>query len=204
MKKVVETIKAQEIKSSSELSAIREEMSALKAEIQDSTTSEWKMRKAIAALKNDARIEAGLPPRKDKAGLKKFLARRFSRGGGGSQKSRASMSYKSSFDDSLFDDEGSLMTRHSAPDCMPILPPSVSHQERDDDKLDDSSNEGQVDVDATVEADKIESAISKNSSLKEAGSFPLTQTLSKSSVQDNGEVELEVPSTTNPPTISVL
>jgi DNA repair exonuclease SbcCD ATPase subunit len=179
MKQVVEAIKAQELKSSTELTAIREEMSAMKDEMKVSTTSEWKMRKAIAALKNEARIEAGLPPRKDKAGLKKFLARRFSRGGG-SVNSKSRNSISSSFDDSLFDDEGSIVSRNTVPDdSKTILPPSLSNQDLDA-VLADSSNEEKENAEAP-------SSIASD----HADEIPLNRTFSKNHVQESGEVEME-------------
>jgi DNA repair exonuclease SbcCD ATPase subunit len=174
MKQVVEAIKAQELKSSTELTAIREEMSAMKDEMKVSTASEWKMRRAITALKNEARIEAGLPPRKDKAGLKKFLARRFSRGGG-SVHSKSRNSCASSFDDSLFDDEGSIVSRNTESDSKTILPPSLSNQDLDVVKA-ESSNEEKENV----------------SDLP--GGISFTRTVSKTLVQESGAVEMEATS----------
>ena len=144
MKKVVEAIKAQEMQSTSDLAALREEMNMMRDELVVGTTSEWKMRQAIEALKNEARGERGLPPKptKDKAGLKKFLSRRFRKAGADgsvSVKSRgASMSFGSSFDDSVY---GGATTEKSfkndlqeqdgeEEDSTPILPPSLSMSEQ--------------------------------------------------------------------------
>ena len=143
MKKVVEAIKAQEMQSTSDLAALREEMNMMRDELVVGTTSEWKMRQAIEALKNEARGERGLPPKptKDKAGLKKFLSRRFRKAGADgsvSVKSRASMSFGSSFDDSVY---GGAATEKSfkndlqeqdgeEEDSTPILPPSLSMSEQ--------------------------------------------------------------------------
>lgn len=135
MKKVVEAIKAQEMKSSSDLAALREEVNMMRDELVVGTTSEWKMRQAIEALKNEARGERGLPPKptKDKAGLKKFLSRRFRRTGGTdgsvSARSQASMSFGNSFDDSIYGADGEESVKKvikEEEDSTPILPPSLS------------------------------------------------------------------------------
>ena len=143
MKKVVEAIKTQEMKSSTDLAALREEMNMMRDELVVGTTSEWKMRQAIEALKNEARGECGLPPKptKDKAGLKKFLSRRFRRttDGSVSAKSRASMSFGSSFDDTIYGDDREGSHRKNVKngieevdedDSTPILPPSLSMSEK--------------------------------------------------------------------------
>jgi hypothetical protein len=155
MKKVVEALKAQEMKSTSDLAALREEMNLMRDELVVGTTSEWKMRQAIEALKNEARGERGLPPKpiKDKAGLKKFLSRRFRRtgttdGSVSSVRSRASMSFGGSFDDSIYgaDREESRNTmkndimEEEEEDSTPILPPSVSMSENQKQVKNDSND----------------------------------------------------------------
>lgn len=167
MKKVVEAIKTQEIKSSSDLAALREEVSMMRDELVVGTTSEWKMRQAIEALKNEARDECGLPPKptKDKAGLKKFLSRRFRRtntDGSVNARSRASMSFGSSFDDSIYGGDrveshkkgkkNDVQEEYDHEDSTPILPPSLSTSEQQnpgptnsDDSLDEPIVLEQVD-----------------------------------------------------------
>ena len=157
MKKVVEAIKAQEMKSSSDLAALREEVNMMRDELVVGTTSEWKMRQAIEALKNEARGERGLPPKptKDKAGLKKFLSRRFRRGGTDgsvSARSQASMSFGNSFDDSIYgadgeasikNDKKSTINETEEEDSTPILPPSLS--------MSDQQKQTTVDSDDSVD-----------------------------------------------------
>jgi hypothetical protein len=221
MKKVVEAINIKELenKNKSEFGAIRKEMDALKAELKYKDDGEEALKKAIEDLKTQARSSVGLPPKKDKAGIKKFLARRFS---------RKSVTLGKSADscDSV-DDERSIRTAPSPNEVSTILPPSVS---KADEHLADtasssdnseareppavqsskSKEESVVTVKAgtkkaaapppplppsgkqqTVEVKKTKTTGAGFSSFATPGTYPMTRTSSKTHIKDNGEVELE-------------
>ena len=129
MKKVVEAINVKELeqKTTSDFQEIRKEMDSLKSEIKEKADTEVALKKALEDLKEQAQ-QRSLAFKKDKAGIKKFLSRRFSRSKLNSGRSNASsvgfnysMSFDSNADDHPIEVGGST----------PILPPSLSNDAMD-------------------------------------------------------------------------
>lgn len=134
MKKVVEAINIKELenKSETEFGAIRKEMDDIKAELKEKEGGDVALKIAIKDLKEQAKTASVLPPKKDKAGIKKFLARRFS-----SRKGSSSINVLDSSDivgTAMISAEEKSISIQRAPlgneDFSTIMPPSLFNNPR--------------------------------------------------------------------------
>lgn len=203
MKKVVEAINVKDIeKDMKEFENIRTEMEALKADIQEKEDDEMALKKAIEDLKMQARQRSKFG--NDKAGIKKFLSRRFTKKG-----SRMKLGTNQSLDSATYDAEVAPLTR------VPTFhPPSLSDDVAP--SIDDSRSTSDASEQRTLEMvkSKEETPIEAKSPRKPKKGMPpriptsvrssksvalemmqvpfkMTRTRSKTHIESDGQVELE-------------
>lgn len=220
MKKVVEAINVKDLeqKTTKDFQNIRDEMDKLKKEMKQKESSEEALQRALDDLKEQA-LERTHSYKKEKAGIKKFLSRRFTRSklsSGRSMASSVGFNYSMSYEDSTaagFEskhDEVGSPTKFST-----ILPPSLSNDAMDIAAGDDNaSNASEMRVIEMNAAPKEEAAHAYTGSpttpkpgmpplppkktqntapLPEGVPPPVTmsRTRSKLSFEESGTVELE-------------